>query len=69
VVTNFINNGNIQFVTDGYNFNSFETGAIDNAGYINTLTNAVNGNIIGPRGISNQGPCITSQYGYLLLKH
>jgi outer membrane autotransporter protein len=55
VVTNFINNGNIQFVTDGYNFNSFETGAIDNAGYINTLTNAVNGNIIGPRGISNQG--------------
>lgn len=55
VVSNFINHGKIEFSSDSYSLNYYDTGAIDNAGNIGTLTNAVDGTINGPRGISNLG--------------
>jgi len=55
VISQFFNNGTIAFAPDNYNFGGMDNGAIDNAGYISTLTNGTEGKIVGLRGISNQG--------------
>lgn len=56
VINTFTNSGTLERVSGSYNlFGYNNNGTLSNAGTIGTLVNAVDGKIVGYRGINNQG--------------